>query len=274
MLTNIQNGTLPLVNGDMHYIRFGKGERALVMLPGLGDGLMTVKGKALPMAAMYRIFSRAFTVYMFSRRNNLSPGDTTRSMARDTAQAMHALGIEKADVLGVSMGGMIAQHLAADYPEKVRRLVLAVTCACANPVLEASVQEWIALARRGDYSGLMHSQFRRMYSEAYCRRNRWMIPLVCGLTKPKSFDRFLIQAGACLGHNAQESLSKIEASTLVIGGERDAALGAQPSREMAEAIPGASLRMYADWGHALYEEAPDFNRIVLDFLCAEEPLAD
>ena len=52
---------------------------------------------------------------------------STKKMARDINEAMNVLGIEKADVIGVSLGGMISQHLAADYPEKVENLVLVVT---------------------------------------------------------------------------------------------------------------------------------------------------
>ena len=99
------------------YICFGTGKRIFIILPGLGDGLKTVKGTALPMSLMYRMFAKDFTVYMFSRKQDLPADHTTRDMARDLKEAMDALGIEKASVLGVSMGGMIAQWLAIDYPE-------------------------------------------------------------------------------------------------------------------------------------------------------------
>lgn len=263
---SIRNGTLQLADGTMHYIRFGRGKKTLIMLPGLGDGLTTVKGTALPMALMYRIFARDYTVYMFSRRNHLSQGHTTRDMARDLKAAMDVLGIEKVDLVGVSMGGMIAQHFAADYPERLGKLVLVVTCSRPNPILTKSVQEWIDLARRGDHAAFMDSNLCRMYSDAYYRKNRWMAPLVGRLTKPKSYERFFIQADACLTHDASECLAEIHTPTLVIGGEQDHALGAEASREMAAAIPEAQLKMYPEWGHGLYEEAKDFNRIVLDFL--------
>ena len=266
MFISAKNDTLRLSDGTMHYIRFGKGAKALVMLPGLGDGLTTVKGTALPMAMMYRIFARDYTVYMFSRRNHLPQGHTTRDMARDLEAAMDGLGIEQADLVGVSMGGMIAQHFAADYPERLGKLVLVVTCSRPNPILTESVQEWIDLARRGDHAVFMDSNLRRMYSDAYYRKNRWMAPLVGRLTKPKSYERFFIQANACLTHDASERLAEIHAPTLVIGGEQDHALGAEASREMAAAIPSARLKMYPEWGHGLYEEAKDFNRTVLDFL--------
>ena len=262
----IKNGRITIGSTNMDYVSFGRGEKVLILLPGLGDGLTTVKGTALPMALMYRIFSREYTVYMFSRINDLPAGYTTRDMARDQAQAMDALGIEKADIVGVSMGGMIAQHLAMDYPEKVEKLVLTVTSARANPLLTESVEEWIALAKADDAAGFMDSNLKRIYSDEYYRKNKWMVPIVGNLTKPKSCERFFIQAQACLTHDAYGQLHRIQAATLVIGGEKDMALGADASRELAAAIPGASLQMYEQWGHGLYEEAKDFRQTVLRFL--------
>jgi pimeloyl-ACP methyl ester carboxylesterase len=250
----------------MDYIRFGIGSRCLVMLPGLGDGLQTVKGTALPMALLYRIFAKDFTVYAFSRRRDLPAGYTTRDMARDQAAAMDLLGIEKADIFGVSMGGMIAQHLAIDYPEKVNRLILTVTCARPNPILTASVEEWISLAKKGDHTAFMDSNLRRIYSEDYYRKNKWMVPITGLLTKPRSYDRFFVQADACLTHYSFDGLQRISAPTLVIGGGKDIALGAAPSVEIAAAIPGAELVMYDQWGHGVYEEEPEFNQLLLSFL--------
>lgn len=266
MLWNAKNGTLMLDNTRMDYVRFGTGKRALVMLPGLGESLRSMKGMALPMAAMYREYAKDFTVYVFSRKEPLNQGSSTRDMARDQAEAMALLGIEKADVFGVSMGGMIAQWLAIDFPARVGKLVLCVTSAEPNPILRESISEWVTLAKAGDATGFMRSNLRRIYSEDYCRKNMWMAPIVGRLTKPRSYDNFFIQAEACLGHNAAGELRQIRAKTLVIGGERDKTLGGEASRAIADAIPGAALKMYPQWGHGLYEEEQDFNRTVLDFL--------
>ena len=263
---NTKNGFVKLGNTTMDYICFGTGERNLVILPGLGDGLRTVKGTALPMAFMYRIFGKCYRVYAFSRKNMLPAGCTTRDMAGDVAEAMEKLGIEKADIFGVSMGGMIAQYLAIDYPEKVGKLILTVTSARPNPILTESIAEWVSCAKRDDHTALMDSNVRRIYSEEYYRKNKWMVPIIGKLTKPKSYGRFFVQADACLTHNAYENLPRIQAPTLVIGGEKDLSLGGDASREIAAKIPGAELHMYAQWGHGLYEEAKDFNRVVLDFL--------
>lgn len=266
MLFHAKNGVLTLARGQMEYIRFGTGKKILIMLPGLGDGLRTMKGTALPMALMYRIFAKEYTVYAFSRMNVLPEGCTTRDMARDQKEAMDALGIEKADLLGVSMGGMISQWLAIDYPEKVGKLLLVVTASRPNDILEESVSEWVSRARVDDHTALMESNLRRIYSAEYYRKNKWMVPILGKFTKPKTYDRFFVQAEACRSHNAFDSLHLIQSDTLVIGGEQDISLGGEPSREIAARIPGAKLKMYAQWGHGLYEEAKDFNQVVLNFL--------
>ena len=262
MLYSAKNGRI----GDTDYVRFGSGEKVLIMLPGLGDGLQTVKGTALPMAMMYRKLAKDFTVYMFSRKNDLPEGHTTRNMAYDLAEAMEALGIRKASVLGVSMGGMIAQHLAIDHPEIIEKLILVVTSPRPNELLTESLGEWLAQAKRGDHTALMDSNVRKIYSEGYYRQNKWMIPIMGKLTKPRSYHRFFIQAQACLTHDTWEALPKICAPTFVIGGEQDRCLGGDASREIAARIPGAKLHMYRQWGHGLYEEAKDFMGLVLEFL--------
>ena len=112
----------------------------------------------------------------------------------------------------------------------------------------------------------MDSNLQRIYSDDYYRANRWMVPVTGLLTKPKSYDRFLVMAEACRRHNAWGSLPTITAPTLVMGGEQDKSLGGEASREIAARIPGARLKMFPQWGHGLYEEAGDFLPTVTDFL--------
>ena len=266
MLFEAHNGSVSLPGGEMDYIRFGRGERVLIILPGLGDGLKTVRGTALPMAWMYRCLAKEYTVYAFSRRNDLLSGVTTVDMAADAAAAMDLLGIRCADILGVSMGGMIAQHLAAGYPDRVRRLVLAVTSPGPDPSAEKAVNHWIRLAQAGDHTAFMESNLRLIYSDSYYRRNRWILPILGLITKPGSYERFMLQADACLTHDARSRLNRITAPTLVIGGEQDQVISPAAAAELAAGIPGARLHVYPQWGHGLYEEAGDFLRVVQEFL--------
>lgn len=266
MLWNAQNKVIHLPGGEMPCAVFGRGSRTLVLLPGLGDGLKSARGMALPLAWMYRAFAKDFRVLVLSRMIPLAEGATTREMAAHVAQALEQLGVEKTAVVGVSMGGMIAQHLAIDDPRLVESLVLTVTCPCPNPTLVDSVTSWSDMARRGDHCALMVDNGKRIYSDRYLKKYGWMFPVVARFTKPRSYQQFLIMAEACRTHDAREGLRQITSTTLVIGGEQDKCLGGEASRQLAEAIPGAVLKMYRKYGHGAYEEAADFQSILLEFL--------
>ena len=265
MKKGIRNGHLKLDSGAMDYIRFGSGRKVLVMLPGVGDGLKTVRGMALPFALLYRPLMKHFTVYVFSRRVNLPAHMTTREMADDVSQAMEKLGLSGAAVLGISQGGMIAQWLAVDHPEKVEKLVLAVTMARPNKTIRYVVRRWMRMAKKGDYKRIMLDTAKRSYSEKKALQAKILYGILGNAGKPKSFDRFLTQAESCLTHRAYKELPRIKCPTYVIGGEKDRIVTGKASRELAGKIPDCRLTMYEDLGHALYEEAPDFLRNVIDF---------
>lgn len=84
--------------------------------------------------------------------------------------------------------------------------------------------------------------------------------------KPKSFQRFLIMANACINHNAYDELELIKVPTFVIGGSCDKVVGGESSKEIAERIEGSKLLMYEGFGHGVYEETKDFNQKILEFL--------
>lgn len=266
MLLNAQNGTVKIGTTDMDYISFGAGSQNLIILPGLGDGLLTVRGTALAFAAAYRTYARDYKVYVFSRKNHMEPGYTTRDMAKDQAEAMKHLGILKADIIGISQGGMIAQYAAIDFPEMVHKLVLAVTLSKQNEIVQTVVNGWIQMARSSNYRELIIDTAERSYSENYLKRHRFLYPVLTRLGKPKDFSRFLIQAESCLHHNAYHELYKITCPVFIIGGAKDQIVGADASLETAQQLNYCKLFVYKEFGHAAYEEAKDFKDQVLDFL--------
>lgn len=266
MFYHAANKTIQVDHSEMDYITFGSGKRKVVMIPGLGDGMHTVKGAALPIAFLYREFSREYTVYMFSRKTKLEEGYTTRDMARDQKRAMDQLGIEKADIIGVSQGGMIAQYIAIDYPEMVNKLILVVTASRTNQMIEKAVGSWLEMAKEGKYMEIQLDTAKKMYSKSYLKKYEWIYPLLCKIRKPKDFTRFMIMADACLTHNAYSELYKIKAPCLIIGADKDRVVGGAASKEIAAAIPHSRIYMYPDYGHGVFEEAEDFNWRVKQFL--------
>ena len=254
----------PTANGmQFDYIRFGSGKRTLIMIQGLNT--RGIKGAALSLAYMYRIFAKEYTVYLFDRRPVVYDGITVRDMAADIASAMDALGLRNADVFGTSQGGMIAQYLAIDRPDLVRRLVLAVTLSRNNNTVKQVVGDWIEMAERGDMKRFVLDMAEKMYSETYLKKYRPLMPLLTILQKPKDVKRFVILAKSCLTCDTYDILDKIKCPTLVIGGQQDKVVSGVASEEIAEKL-GCALHMYENLGHAAYEEAQDFNQTVYDFL--------
>ena len=252
-------------NTDMQYVAFGKGRKNLVVLPGLSDGLATVKGKARILSQPYKSYLKDWTIYMFSRKDDMPEGYSIREMAEDQATAMKGLGIGKACVLGVSQGGMIAQYIAIDHPELVDKLILAVTAPNANEIVTEAVTEWIGMASRGEHTSLILDTAEKTYSEAYLEKNRKFFPALAKLTKPSSYDRFMRNAEAILEFDARSELSKIGCPTLIIAGSDDKTVGTDAGDEMNKGIKGSEIYVYDGLGHGLYEEASNFYDLVFGF---------
>jgi len=266
MFNNATNGKVEIGNSDMDFVSFGEGDKCLVMLPGLSDGLKTVKGMAISMALMYKCFASSYRVYVLSRKNHLEKGYSTRDMAADYKTAMEKIGISKADVFGLSQGGMIAQYIAIDYPELVGKLVLAVTLSKQNETMQNVVRSWIKMVEANDYRSFIIDSMEKNYTEKRLKKYRPLYPLLSRVGKVKNLDRFIIQANSCISHDAYDELGKIKCPTLIIGGDSDKVVGSGTSEEIAEKIENSKMIIYEGYGHGAYEEVKDFNNEVLEFL--------
>ena len=262
MLYNAKEQTLTIENIQMDYITFGNGTKPLLMIQGLNT--RNIKGSGTMLAMMYRIFAKEYKVYLFDRRKNLSENITVRELAADIALAMDTLGIKKADVFGVSQGGMMAQYLAIDRPDLVNKLVLAVTLSKNNETVENVIADWVQMTEQKDWKALVNDMAVKMYSDAYMKKYKMMMPLLTALQKPKDVKRFLTLTKACLTCNTYEEMDKIQCPVMVIGGGKDKIVTGKASEEIAQKL-GCEIYMYEELGHAVYEEAGDFNQRVYEF---------
>ena len=257
---------IEISGGKMPCITFGSGSRPLVMIPGLRTA--SIEGTGSYAAAYYRIFSKEFTVYMLDRKDNVPDSCTIRDMADDTAEAMRTLGIENACVFGASLGGMIAQELAINYPGLVNKLVLAVTASRINDTITDSINTWIRLIGAGDIDGFAIDYAYRGYSDNTLKRYKAFLPMAMKVQKMMPPERFIRLARACLTVDTYDRLGEIKCPVFVIGGGKDKALTGEASREIAEKT-GAECYMYEELSHEAYSEAKDFNKRVLEFLLRE-----
>jgi pimeloyl-ACP methyl ester carboxylesterase len=167
--------------------------------------------------------------------------------------------------MGVSQGGMMAQAMAIRHPEVVNKLVLCVTAPGPNPTMEQVVGRWIDLAQAGDWKTFNTYTFQTMYSKAYLKKYGAIIPLVAGLSKCADVPRFVTLAKSCITFDCMEELPKIKAPTFVIGAKDDQVLTGEASQQIADAL-SCKLYLYEEYSHGVYDEAPDFNDRIFEFL--------
>ena len=261
-----KNATLYINGKTMDYVTFGKGNQHLVIIPGLGDGLQTVKGMAIPLSITYRILAERYKIYVFSRINELRQGYTTRDMAVDIAEAMEVLNITSAYVMGISQGGMIAQWLVADFPEKVQKLILAVTTAKPSQLARERIEHWQKLSQSGNFKHLMLDIAKHSYTQKSYQKWRLLYNIMGRLGRMKDEKRIAIQSQSCLTHDSLEVLKEIQCPTLVLGTLEDDVIGVDGSKELAKAISDCQLLILKHSGHALYEENKAFQEAVCGFL--------
>ena len=261
-----KNATLSMNGKTMDYVTFGKGKQPLVIIPGLGDGLQTVKGKAQLFSLSYRLLAKHYKIYVFSRINELRQGYTTRDMAADVAEAMETLNLDATYVMGISQGGMIAQWLAVDFPERVQRLILAVTTSKLSNLGRERISCWLNLSQTGTYKDLMIDIARHSYTTKSFGRFKYLYRIMGIFGRIKDKKRIDIQAVSCLKHDSLAFLEKISCPTLIVGAEKDNVLGVDGSLGLHQHIKGSQLTILSGCGHALYEQNKDFQKRVLAFL--------
>ncbi len=262
-MINAKENTITIQNTHIDYLTFGKGEKTLIIIPGLS--FQKVKGNKLMLSFMYRIFAKEYKVFFFDKRNVLPDGFTVKNMADDIKYAMDSLEIKDAYVFGASLGGMIALELAADHPQLIKKLALAVTSSRANESVVKTVNTWISMAEKGYIKGIIMDMLPKMYSEKYIRRYKLFIPLMAKIAQKSDISRFINMAKACLTADIYDRLQNITCPTFVIGGKKDMITSPEGCYEISEKL-GCEIYMYEEYGHAAYEEAKDFNKKVYDFL--------
>ncbi len=263
------------VNGiNINYKVQGQGEPLVLIMGYAGDktGWMF----------QTRAFKRHFRVVTFDNRgvgksDKPAGAYSTKMMADDTVGLMDHLGIEKAHILGVSMGGMIAQEIAINYPERVNKLILGCTAAGRSESSGMSPEFPRALGLGDNYTddevrglpvvkvlnSLLSSAFNKcIYRTLLAALAKILIRLVSttGLTG---------QLEAVMGQDTFDRLPAIQAPTLVMTGTGDRIIMPASSEVLANGIPGARLVKFEGGSHAFFVEMRgEFNREVLDFLMA------
>jgi 3-oxoadipate enol-lactonase len=247
---------------------------------GSGDPLLLIQGLGYGRSGWGQFANRLaedFTVIAYDNRgfgeSDKPAGPySTSELGGDAAAVLDAAGIERAHVLGVSLGGMVAQELALAEPQRIRRLVLLSTTPGglgSYPMPARTVQLMLSADSLPPETAL-----RRFVENA----------LADGALQPELVEQILAyrlahppdpagwssQAAAGAAHDALRRLAQIQMPTLVVHGVEDAVVDARNGELIARTIPGAELTLLEECGHLPFWEQPtELADVVRAFLEAE-----
>jgi pimeloyl-ACP methyl ester carboxylesterase len=214
--------------------------------------------------------TRTYSIYLTSRKPDLPYGYTAQDMSNDFAEMIRRDIGRPVHIMGMSSGGSSAMHLAADHPDIVDKLVLAMTGYRLNENGKRVAEIWRDLALAEDWRAL----YQRMGVDvAEGSTPEWITRLMMRLFGrallgvPKSGSDFAIVLDSDIHLNVVDKLPSICQPTLVIGGEKDPFYGADNIRETARLIPNAELCLLKDGGHAVVKtQTKAFETAILNFL--------
>lgn len=264
------------VNGvNIHYEVYGRGE-PLVMIMGLG-------GPGSGWIFQIRTFRKNYRVVIFDNRGvgkSSKPTEpyTIRTMADDTIGLMDHLGIDKAHIMGTSLGGMIAQELAIKYPDRLNKLILVCTTADTGDINDRVISQMgLEVGASGeDLESLDLKDLQKVMgaitSLAFNRRlfKMFIVPLFKLSLRFLGVKGIKGQIRAADAHSTTERLHEITAPTLVIVGTEDRIIPCISSEVLADKIPDAKLVKFDGGSHAFFIEMRGrFNQSVLDFLMGD-----
>ena len=239
----------------------------VVMIQGLG---MDSRGWALQRGSFGRRHRCVAPDNRGTGFSDVPPGpyDLLR-MADDTIEVLDVLGIERAHVVGASMGGVIAQIIGVLHPERTRSLTLACTSCRHHDWRRELFEEWAAAVDARGMSALMEDGMRWLVGPRLQRRFGVWINVLARVLMQTRPEPFVAQVHAILAASDElrNELHRIRVPTLVITGSQDTLTPVGDAEELAELIPTSRLYVVSGAAHGVMAEAPmAFNDAVVHFL--------
>lgn len=252
---------------ELYYEVHGQGE-PLVMIMGL-------RRNAEWWYAQIPTLSKHFKVVVFDNRgagrsDKPEMDYSIRLFSDDTAGLMDALNIRRAHVVGISMGGYIAQELAINYPDKTKNLILGCTSCGGERAVLMSPDDMKEFA---DIEGLTPEEIlrknMRIYFSDECIENdpeRIEEFVNISLRHPQPPEFFERQFAACLKHDTVDRLDRISAPTMIMAGDDDPLVPSENSKILKDLMPEAELYYFPGLRHCFFiEDADLFNQKVINF---------
>lgn len=256
---------------NIPYHRFGSGSESLFIFPGLMDALGWNTPRRLTGDLLARYYFRSFQgyeVWVASRPPRLDPGESAREMAKRYVPFLENR--DGGHVLGLTLGGAIGSHLAAEYPELVDRLVLVACGTTLGPRGREIVKHWRELSEDENWTDLHVDYARTMYggtySDVYPVLYRLFGPV---LPRPEQARDVQLSCDALLGYDGASILEGVESPALVIGDTDGPLFPESVQRDAAGRLDDGHVATI-EGSHAVYEQSRRaFGNVVTRFLAGQ-----
>lgn len=259
------------MNSNLFYKTYGLGE-PLILIPGFASGAWTWFRQVEEMSKDFQIVTfdpRGIGQSKMSDENllNLSMKD----FVEDVTQILDALKIEKANVLGASFGGFVAQEFALKFPERLHKLILTCTSFGGKNHVAPEVEIMQSFAPNPNLSiGEKIRKFiRPAFSDEFNENHADEVEKVCRMREQNivSDAVYLAQLQSAFSLDTENKLGEITNETLVLTGNQDSVVPMQNSVNLAEKLPNAKLKIIENGSHLFFiENAAKFNRTIKNFL--------
>jgi len=246
--------------GSFPYVRVGNGPRRLVVIPGFGDSMF---GGSYPPAARvflgsyFHRFTDEYTIHLISRPRKLPDNYAIDDATEQYGQILDEISTP-VDILGISMGGFIAQELAARYPELVEQLVVTSSGTRVVDSGRPTVERWKAYAEKHRWFQIRSELATDLYSGSDWRR--YLFPSTIQTAGRFVFPRPAVPTDvsrsldAILKYDGTSTLEDVEADTFVIGGSNDLFFPDTILQETADGIPSATVFSIQGAKHGAFDE--------------------
>jgi pimeloyl-ACP methyl ester carboxylesterase len=258
--------------GNISYVRWGTGKKTMILFPG-GPG-NTVPSSFMIQNYYHEFdpFTKEYSIYLVSRKKGQPKGYSTRDMSNDYAEIInHDFSGHVDLIIGTSMGGMIAQHFAADYPKLFDHIVIAIAAHKMSDIGKKIDYKFAQLLSQGKTRNAAATIVDALYPPgitAYLYKAVFW--LLGGVLLGQAHETFkndvMVEAQAELDHEAKDSLTRIQVPILIIGGTADVYFPREYIEEMASLVNGSSLKLYEGKSHMGTLEDEAFSKDVFEFI--------
>ncbi|MFY9607777.1 MAG: alpha/beta fold hydrolase [Blastocatellia bacterium] len=245
---------------------------------GEGDPLLLIMGLGYTLEMWHRtvpFFAPNYRTSVFDNRgvgrSDVPAGPySIPSMAGDAAAVLDSAGVDRAHVFGISMGGMIAQEFALQYPQRVRSLILGCTSHGGPEAVLADAEVLTTLAARATMSA--EEGVRAMIPFVYDRSTpmeRIEEDLVIRRRTFPTIQGYFGQLQGIFAYESRSRLSQLKVPTLIVHGESDRLVPPENGRRLARVIEGARLEMIAGASHIFPTDQPEKSHYAIQRFPAE-----